>query len=433
MKENDLRDLLFENHKSSIFKLITQRTAPTTPLVGDFPSISDLLRSRTETKIDEMVESLELLLLNGREVRLARDSDSTTRIDLLGQIEESGDLVIIELKKSKQTERQSFTELLAYANHFCTLFPSLSESSFLAILVAPMQGRGVRDALAQELIGNNKNVLGLIPHFEHDSVTLTPFYPSHLYYRWIENSIIDDRAFTVVTASFPLIDGWIDAGEQGSSSPPDYTKKAFKIMTSLIAQKIEALGLHGFVYARQYWSEVCPAFPNPNTIILCLLNPFSTFRADTHEGKVFGQSDDTRLKDLQALIDQLEDSEWWLENLNSSFQGQAIRIMQEAFKEFFASNPDASVRPEIGLPDWGSFKTNMVEAAICHNMDIRVIGLLRTIYTEYMHHCRKQNMDEIFYGDDLPMFGYLDHENFLAIWEIFRSLSWDEGGADETE
>ena len=113
-------------------------------------------------------------------------------------------------------------------------------------------------------------------------------------------------------------------------------------MTSVIAQKVEALGLHGFVYARQYWSEVCPAFAEPNAIVLCLLNPFSTFRADTHEGQVFGESDETRLKNLQSLIDQLDDNEFWLENLSSSFEGQAIRIVQESFGEFFASRSGKS-------------------------------------------------------------------------------------------
>src|SRR5690606_9540093 len=158
-----------------------------------------------------------------------RDSDSTTRIDLLGSIADSGDLVIIELKKSDQTERQAFTELLAYANHFCTLFPPLSESSLQSILVAPMEGRGVRDALAQELIINDKNVVALIPNIKGDDVSLTPYYPSDLYYHWIENSILADSSITVVTASFPLIEGWIDAGEEGGS-PPIYTQQAFKTM-----------------------------------------------------------------------------------------------------------------------------------------------------------------------------------------------------------
>ena len=181
MRENDLRDYLFEKHKTSLLSLVRSRVKPVATGKEAFPRISELLCARIEAKIDEMVEQLELLTLQGKEVRLVRDDDSSTRIDLLGHLEGYGDLVIIKLTNSDQTERQSFTELLAYANHFCTLFPSLSETSFMSVLIAPMQGRGVRDvrdSLAQELIVNGKNTLGLIPKFDGDKPTLTPCYPN---------------------------------------------------------------------------------------------------------------------------------------------------------------------------------------------------------------------------------------------------------------
>ena len=54
------------------------------------------------------------------------------------------------------------------------------------------------------------------------------------------------------------------------------------------------------------------------------------------------------------------------------------------------------------------------------------MGMLRTIHREYMRFCRARGMDELYYHDDIPMFGYLDHEDFLAVWEIFRGLSMSE-------
>lgn len=422
MKENQLRDLLFDNHKNDLSSLFEAQKTPLALPNETFPHIAQLLQHRTEAKINAMLENLESLQLDGREVRLVRDRDTTTRIDLLGHIADSGDLAIIELKKSDQTERQAFTELLAYSNHFCTLFPPLSESSLQSILVAPMEGRGVRDALAQELIINDKNVVALMPNINGEVVKLEPYYPSDLYYRWIENSILDDNSITVVTASFPLIEGWIDAGEEGGS-PPIYTQQAFKTMTGLIAQKLEAQGLHGFVYARQYWSEVCPAFPNPNTIVLCVVNPFSPHRASVEDGVVFGDSNEERLDAVQAIIDQMEDSEFWLDGLHSAFMGQAIRIMQESFDEFFLTGNGVAVSPDISIPDWGAFKTSMIEAVFCHNMHIRLTGLLRTIFSEYIAHCYANDMDEIYFSDDLPMFGYIAHDHFLAVWEILRGLS----------
>jgi hypothetical protein len=425
MTENEIRDFLFNNHKVDLHTLIIQTREPLALPKDDFPSIAQLLQNRTETKINMMIESLETLQLDGKEVRLVRDGDSTTRIDLLGSIADSGDLVIIELKKSDQTERQAFTELLGYANHFCTLFPPLSESSLQSILIAPMEGRGVRDALAQELIINQKNALAFIPKIEGQKIALEAYYPSELYYRWIENNVLADSSMTVVTASFPLIDGWIDAGEPGGM-PPDYTQEAFKTMTGLIAQRLEAAGLHGLVYARQYWAETCPAFANPNTLVLCVVNPFNPLRASSADGKVFGASDQSRLAAVQAIVDQVPDNEYWLENLHSAFMGQAIRIMQDSFQEFFISRCGVAVRPDISVPDWWGFKTSMIEAVICHNMHIRLTGLLRTIFSDYMAHCYRNGMDEIYFSDDLPKFGYIAHDHFLAVWEIFSGLSWTE-------
>jgi hypothetical protein len=425
MTENEIRDFLFNNHKDDLHTLIIQTRAPLALPKDDFPSIAQLLQNRTETKINLMIESLETLQLDGKEVRLVRDSDNTTRIDLLGSIADSGDLVIIELKKSDQTERQAFTELLGYANHFCTLFPPLSESSLQSILIAPMKGRGVRDALAQELIINQKNILAFIPKIDGQKIALQAYYPSELYYRWVENNVLDDSSMTVVTASFPLIDGWIDAGEPGGM-PPDHTQEAFKTMTGLIAQRLEAAGLHGLAYARQYWAESCPAFANPNTLILCVVNPFNPLRASSTDGTVFGASDQSRLAAVQAIVDQMPDNEYWLENLHSAFMGQAIRIMQDSFQEFFISRNGVAVRPDIGVPDWWGFKTSMIEAVICHNMHIRLTGLLRTIFSDYMAHCYRNGMDEIYFSDDLPKFGYIAHGHFLAVWEILSGLSWTE-------
>jgi hypothetical protein len=431
MTENEIRDFLFKNHKNDLQTLIVRTRAPLVLPQDTFPSIAQLLQNRTEAKINKMIENLKTLQLDGKEVRLVRDSDSTTRIDLLGSIADSGDLVIIELKKSGQTERQAFNELLGYSNHFCTLFPPLSESSIQSILIAPMEGRGVRDALAQELIINKKNTLALIPRIDGEKIALEAYYPSELYYRWVENNVLDDSSMTVVTASFPLVDGWIDAGEPGGM-PPDYTQNAFKTMTGLVSQRLEEAGLHGFVYARQYWAETCPAFALPNSLVLCVVNPFSQLRTSSSEGAVFGDSDQLRLDAVQAIVDQVPDNEYWLESLHSAFMGQAIRIMQDSFEEFFISQDGLAVRPEISMPDWWSFKTNMIEAVICHNMHIRLTGILRTVFGDYIAHCYLNGIDEIYFSDDLPKFGYIAHDHFLAVWEILNGLSWTEM-EEETE
>ena len=43
-----------------------------------------------------------------------------------------------------------------------------------------------------------------------------------------------------------------------------------------------------------------------------------------------------------------------------------------------------------------------------------------------MMHCYRNGIDEIYFSDDLPKFGYIAHDHFLAAWEILSGLSWTE-------
>ena len=75
----------------------------------------------------------------------------------------------------------------------------------------------------------------------------------------------------------------------------------------------------------------------------------------------------------------------------------------------------------------------MIEAVNCHNMHIRSSGLLRFVFTEYIKHCYTNGNDEIYYTDDMSMFGYEPYDNFLAVWEIFSGLSATDSDDEEDQ
>jgi hypothetical protein len=430
--ENGMRDFLFRNYKETFAELIKgKKPEPVWKKSAGFPSIRYLIQHDTERRINRALNDLKSHILGGKEVRLEKAADTTTRIDLLGCSIEGVGLTIIELKKSKQTERQAFTELLAYANHFSTLFPGLGEDSIVSVLVAPMENRIVRDAYFQELVVNKKNVIALIPQMSDDDFWLEVYYPNEQYYKWIENKILDDRTFFAVVASFPEIEGWIDTDRKDKGWPPDHSVEALNTMALLIAQKLEASRLHGMVYARQYWSELVDIFPNPNSIIVSVLNPFSSFQ-DSWDGVVFNDIPEVRVSEIQAIVDQLvEDSEYWPKNLwiarmADCFGSNIIGMVQESFNISFREKLRPAIQPEISCPDWGAFKLNMVEAATCHNLDLFTTGLLREIYHEYIKFIYENGYDKIYYADDLPKFSYSTLNNFLAVWEILQGLSLRE-------
>lgn len=308
LSENEFRDYLFENHRDSISELVCGKREPVEWKGDAFPPISILLQQIAEKKINEIIDGLESLTLSAKELRLEKIGDATTRIDLLGNSECIG-LVIIELKKSKQTERQAFTELLAYANHFCSIFPGLTEHAFNTILVAPMGTRTVRDAYVQEILGNNKSSLALIPSEENKKIKLTVYYPDESYYQWFENNLLNDRAMYTVAIAFQEIKGWIDTDIGNNQEIPDYSKDALNTISNSISHRLEAEGFHSIVYATQQWGEIGQIFPYPNVIRAVFINPFASFRNSYRDGKIYGETTEGRVSEIQAIYDQIDESE----------------------------------------------------------------------------------------------------------------------------
>lgn len=232
-----------------------------------------------------MLDQLEELVLTAKELRFDKAGPHPTRVDLFGCSESTGIIIIIELKKSQQTERQAFTELLAYANHFCSIFPGVNETAITSVLVAPMETRTVKDAYVQEVLLNKKNIVALIPSCDAGCYSLKVFYPGGNYYKWFENNVFNDRSMTCVTMSFPLIEGWIDSEYD---EPPQYAKDALNQISNSVAHILDSKGFHSIVYATQKWSQVAGIFPYPNTVVVAAVNPFSSARTYTEDGNIGG-------------------------------------------------------------------------------------------------------------------------------------------------
>ncbi|MTJ49614.1 hypothetical protein [Dolichospermum sp. UHCC 0259] len=426
--ENEFRDYLFNNHKENISDLIVGRRNPVTWKSTEFPPLRFLLQKLAEQRINELLDGLESLVITARELKLGKLGDSTTRLDLFGSSEKNG-ITIIELKKSQQTERQAFTELLAYANHFCSIFPGLKESSITSVLIAPMEVRTVRDAFVQELVANNKSVVALIPKDDNGKITLSVYYPDESYYQWFENNLLDDRSMSTVVIAFPIIEGWIDDDTLSEDKTiPDYSKDALNTISNAISHRLESEGFHALVYASQKWGEIGQSIPYPNTICVAAINPFSSFRTATYEDTIYGESEQGRLSEIQSIYNQLSDDEqeFWLESIELNFHNRLIKSVREEFKLCFKNRNDSNFYSEISLPDWDEFKRSKIDSGCTHKLDIYLTGLLRLIYMTYISHIYDSKENCIFYHDDLPKYSYDTLRKFLPVWEILRVLGLGE-------
>lgn len=425
ISENEFRDFLFDNHSENLSSIIVGRRDPISWSNDSFPPIHILLQQSAEKKINEALDNLEDMILTARELRLEREADSTTRIDLVGNSESCG-LTIIELKKSKQTERQAFSELLAYANHFCTIFPGLKESSLTSILVAPMETRTVRDAYAQELVSNSKCIVALIPEHKNSTAKLTVYYPDASYYKWFENNLLDDRSMITVAIAFPEIKGWIDL-ERDQSGMPEHSAKALNTITSSISKTLEACGYHSMCYSTQPWAEVTLGydFPFPNVIYVAAVNPFSSFRTAISNDEIYGSSKDGRLAEIQAVHDQLSETEreFWIETIEGNFHNRLIRIVKKEFEKLLKNKKQEKIRYEISLPDWYGLKISMIDSVTVHHGELYLTGLLREIHSEYIEYIYRPDVKyAIYYSDDFPKYFYRTLRSFLPIWEILSGL-----------
>lgn len=428
--ENDLRDIIYEEYKNNFYEKIVGIKDSNKIEIEDLYDFPSLLKKQTEEKINNLVSNLEDIEFIGREIRLKKENASTTRIDLVAMTLDNGP-AIVELKKSTQTEREAFTELLAYSNYFCSLFPGAAEStSVVLILIAPMETRIVQDAYFQELMLNNKNIIALIPEANGDETTFKfkVYYPSDNCYITFSNSMFHDDSIRVATLAFELVDGWIGAYEEedGNNS---YVKAAFDAISSNIALELESHGYHAFVYGSQRWKEHHSQFPLPNVIYVVALNPFANdnhgqhFWSEEREDRLYSFTEQLDNKSINIFDDIEMANTDFFEKSDNGFDTRLWAIISKAFESSFFSK-HKRVGIEYGSLPWSNYKHDMVESVFFHHFNIYQTGIFRKTILEYIQQMYLKGWDDGFYSDDLPMFAFQSYRNFLFNWEVVAGLGY---------
>jgi len=161
----------------------------------------DLLYRIVIRRIIDIYESTTALRLFGVEVGLKKRNDSTIRVDFMGSIEGDVGIGIIELKKSNQTSREAFTELLAYSSHVNSKFPSHCVDDLILVLISPLKVRTVREAYLQSLLFDEKRIVALELVFEDEddigSLKFKLFLPSRSDIAYLTRAAFLKRNFDV--------------------------------------------------------------------------------------------------------------------------------------------------------------------------------------------------------------------------------------------
>lgn len=185
MSEREIQDFIWDN-KDNWNKLIVKTEFPAIESFEDetsveYISVEQLIYNNVINRLRTLNDEILDLELFGVEVSLTKEGESTMRVDLLGMQPGAPGIAIIELKKSKQTEREAFTELLGYSNHINTLFPTHTKDDTILILITPLEVRTVKEAFLQTLIFEKKRVFIFKPVFTDplsvSTLKLEPYIP----------------------------------------------------------------------------------------------------------------------------------------------------------------------------------------------------------------------------------------------------------------
>lgn len=404
-------------------------------------------------RLEEIYHQVKGLQLFGCEVPLKRDGDSTMRADLLGMFDGVAGIAIIEIKKSAQTERQAYTELLGYASHLQSIFQTMNKDDIAYILISPMTERIVREATIHSFIFDDKPVIALIPSWVGNDVKtlkLSLWMPSEQEIVHVTQNIFSQKNFEIFKVTWDKIGGW---NAEHGESPSDDMIKTMDRITSYAAQLMEAKGIHGFVYTSQAYPEL-PFLPN--SLIIAGINPFKVAKDNylLKEGISPYKLDSVADQDVNILqiIPELANKAKDVNEQNDYFyylittwNNTISKIAFDTVKLMTTNDKNKHFEKGWGGMNWEQYQKNMLEDMTCYNYSLISTGLIRKLFVSYTKEDYKylakhgyKSHPNLSHGD-VPTFlvDYINEQHYfreflLRLFDPFYEIR-DEMENDESE
>lgn len=419
--EKEIQDYIWDNRDNFSSFLDENEDLMEVSFKDDLSDLNaqSLIRYRINKKINSLHSKLFSLNLIGCEVPLEQKLNSTIRADFLATFHGDTGLAIVELKKSSQTERQAFTELLAYSNHLTTLFPAMSREDSVYILISPMATRIARDAVIQSLTFDNRQIVALVPELEDpDDITtlkLKLWKPTDSELAKFSNVAFNENNFCVCKIVWEYSEKRWDPARGDNPSP--YLIEQFNSVASQAAQQMEEMGIHGFTYCSQTWSELVDHLPYTNSLVLVGLNPYAVGAAQHLVERHNTKPEDiphplAYLPNINEIIPkgiEYENSEYVMPSLYSLWSTQLFIIGRRVIESATKTIDGKEGHIEQGFLDWSSYQTELMEDVFCHNFLVRPTGLIRVLYDDVMNLdfdiCQKVGVENHPIHGDMPYLG----------------------------
>ena len=333
------------------------------------------------------------------ETPLSKEGANTMRVDLLSTFLDDTSIGIIELKKSKQTERQAFTELLAYSNYITSLFPGSTKTDVFLMLIAPMETQIVKEALIQCLLFDKRSIVAFIPEFKDEndltSLRLKPWIPSMADVAAFTHTSFNEKNLSVCKVVWKYSQGIWDAAK--GQNPEHSMVEHLNHVSAIAAQIMEKNGIHGFAYCSQLWAELAEALPFTNSLVLVGINPYAVASANCLSKMGVEKADLphplSHIEKLENVIPGLTSSRGYsgdeygrLYSLYSVWDSNLFRVAKEAVDLSIMVVDGSTPQTDQGFMSWDEYQRQMVEDVLCHNFSVRPTGVFRELYCEVTKH-----------------------------------------------
>jgi hypothetical protein len=355
------------------------------------PTPDCLLHNLTVKRLQEIYELISGLNFLGREVPLSRAEQSTIRADFIALSSCQDRMIVMELKKSIQTERQSFTELLAYSNHLKITFPGMTKEDIVYVLIAPMQTRIVKEAFIQTLVFDKRPIFAFVPEFsdENDISTLrlTPWIPTI-------NEMVNFTRTTFHPCNLDIVKMYWEYSENFWDPPigeqiKDHQVGRLNSISSMAAQVMEQKGINGFAYCSQTWPELSPMLPYTNSLVVVGINPYSViseiysieFDKERKTSKYYSRTVPNISEIISGLKNQNLNLEESLERLQRGWKSQIFDLAFQTAK-LATRTVDGEVFIEYTSMTWGEYQKLIFEDGSCSSFSARPTGIIRELFWE---------------------------------------------------
>ncbi|MFC5454958.1 hypothetical protein [Prosthecobacter fluviatilis] len=177
---------------------------------------------------------------------------------------ESGSLVLIEIKRSKKTERETATEILAYEHEVRNHFPFLSNLDICHVIIASNFDSLLDHSVAGMITWGGKQILCLRASYKGGKLDLSVHIPN-VWTSIGQKPIPEVALVTVDLYLYPLL-------EKENPSPRDILRVA-ETALNLFARDGDRYQSHGFV---MLWQDLLQSRENKDRLALTIgfINPY---------------------------------------------------------------------------------------------------------------------------------------------------------------